>query len=178
MVLLLCTLLVQDADADRARAILALAAAAAQAQRVWPVPSFERLSAMPTALEAAPNLPKKPLTLEQAAALAAKLKKPLVLWVGGYENAELRAQIDYNLYHQVVHVRVETWKGSAEPGIVAAPLHQGWPHARRLIPAAEADASTVTRELVGEWLRPTRAGASVPVQPSPPLLAPARGRSC
>lgn len=118
-----------------------------------------------------PNL--STLTLEEGASLAAKSRLPLLVWVGNFDDAELRSRLP-----KCVQVRVPTWKGSADKGVVCAPLHGGgplgllspaWPHARRLIPASEADVGTVLRELSGEWLH-------VPVV-APVFFAP-RAASC
>ena len=106
------------------------------------------------------------LSLEAGAALAARRGLPLVVWVGHHDPASVRKRLP-----SAVHVDVETWKQSATPGVVVAPLYQGWPHARRLIPAAQADLATVLAEMAGDWLR-------VPVRPTPLYFAPSAGRQC
>lgn len=117
--------------------------------------------------------PPKPdlarLTLEEGAALAAKAKLPLLVWVGGHYDPLLIAQLP-----KCVQIRVETYKGSADKGVVCAPLHGGgplgllspaWPVARRLIPVSEASVDNMLRELSGAWLR-------VPVSAAPAFFAP------
>ena len=150
--LLILTLLLSDPVED-ARARAALAFAFAQQGR-----AVERLAHMPEEArppKAKPDLSR--LTLEDGAALAAKARLPLLVWVGNYDDAELRSRLP-----KCVQVRVESWKGSAEKGIVCAPLYGGgrlgiingpWPHSRRLIPVAEASADEVLKELSGVWLR-------------------------
>ena len=163
LILLAALTVGETQDHARAKAVLTLAAAAVQAKPVPQVPVFwEHLIVMPAevAEEARPPKPKldlSRLTLEEGAALAAKGKLPMLVWVGNYDDTELRARLP-----KCVQVRVETWKGSADKGVVACPLHGGgplgllnpsWPVARRLIPAKEASVNTVLRELSGSWLR-------------------------
>lgn len=155
--LILC-LLLETPDEARAKAILTWAAAAAQAKRQPPAVLIERLTYLPA--EARPPKPKPDLarlTLEEGAVLAAKARLPLFVWVGGYDDAELRSRLP-----KCVQVRVETWKGSADKGVVACPLYGGgplgllnppWPHARQFIPAKEAGVDEVLKELLGAWLR-------------------------
>lgn len=178
MLLILVVLLTDPVEDARART--ALAFAFAQQGR-----AAERLAHMPA--EARPPKSKPDLsrlTLEEGAALAAKARLPLLVWVGNYDDAELRSRLP-----KCVQVRVESWKGSAEKGIVCAPLYGGgrlgiingpWPHSRRLIPAAEASSDEVLKELSGAWIRTTPRSA-VPetdrpvIQPSvsvAPNLAP------
>ena len=116
-------------------------------------------------LSAPPVTLPNDLTLEDAAQLAARRGLPLVVWVGGQHHG-----VGVTL-PPAVHVRVATWKGDKTPGLVVAPLYQGWPHARRLIPAAQADLATVLAEMAGDWLR-------VPVRPTPLYFAPSAGRQC
>lgn len=146
--LILCLLLETDGEA-KAKALLTLAAAAAQAKPAPDTTFFERLPILPreTRPSQAIPAPSPTRTLEQAAAEAARLRQPLIVWVN-HADAELKAQLG-----DCIHVHVETYRLSAEAGVVACPLHQGWPHSRRLIPAREATQDTVTRELSGEWLR-------------------------
>ena len=123
--------------------------------------------------KAKPDLER--LTLQEGAALAAKAKLPLVVWVGStYDDAEIRSRLP-----KCVQVRVEAWKGSGDHGIVCCPLHGGgplgivhpaWPHARRLIPKAEAKIDDVLKELSGDWLRQPRSEA--------PVMRGAAVRSC
>ena len=92
-----------------------------------------------------------PLTLEEGASLAAWRKLPLVVWVGGHTHASVEKRLP-----PAVHVRVDAWKGDRTPGVLVCPIHQGWPHARALIPAKRADLETVLEELSGDWLRGVR----------------------
>ena len=106
------------------------------------------------------------LSLEAGAALAARQRLPLVVWVGGHTHASVEKRLP-----PAVHVRVDAWKGDKTPGVLVCPIHQGWPHARGLIPAAQADLATVLAEMAGDWLR-------VPVRTSPLYFAPSAGRQC
>ena len=156
MLLILILLLSDPVEDARARA--ALAFAFAQQGR-----AVERISHMPA--EARPPKPDLArLTLEEGATLAAKARLPLLVWVGNYDDAELRSRLP-----KCVQVRVESWKGSAEKGIVCAPLYGGgrlgiingpWPYARRLIPVAEATVDEVLKELSGAWMRTTPRSAA------------------
>jgi hypothetical protein len=100
------------------------------------------------------------LSLEEAATLAAQRKLPLVVWVGGHEHDSLRKRLP-----AAVHVRVATWKGSKAPGVVVAPLVNGWPCARGVVPARHADLATVLDVLGGGWWQKPQPSVSVRFAP-------------
>ena len=126
--------------------ILCLLLADAPPQATLPVtPPQSTLAAAPpqSALAARELLPPPaPPSVYDQAALAAELERPLVIWVGGYTDAALRKRLG-----DCVHADVTAWKGDATPGVLPCPLHEGWPHAFRRLPAGAVTEAAVRAEL-------------------------------
>jgi hypothetical protein len=101
--------------------------------------------------------PYPPPHLTRKVAAAARLRAPLVVWVG-WEDAALRRALGHHL-----QVSVAEYEGLRGPGVVVGLPSSGGMVWRRLIPRAEATAAEVFREMAGGWIA---APARRPAEPA------------
>lgn len=141
--------LASEEPTARVKAVLALSAAALKLQKQSTPPPlfFERLEFMPTPHDQEPpatrdsvQLRTQAPTLATASLLAARAGRPLIVWVN-CEDSSLEATLT-----ECVHVHVEAFLGSAEPGLVPQVSAGGWWYSKTgeaKLPLADADSVKV-----------------------------------